>query len=199
MAFGPHTTSLGRSMQTYNFRRHDFEEIDNPINMEGNNDYKLFRCKLAGRYGVYIFQTKCTDPSMRRTLYVGQGGVAEKTGSQREIINRLSQQYQVAGKTLTGQTFYKNWLQRKELSNSDEEVCRFLSQFERWRLTTITTDQKPAIPLIPAVEATFIYILRPKYNKPYPSKTDIQNAGNLDQALCATFASLGTDFKFVVR
>ena len=185
-------------MQTYNFRKDDFESIEQPINMEGRNDYNLFRCQLAERYGVYIFQRKCTDVSMRRTLYVGQGGVHKQSGSPRQIVDRLAQQYQVKGEKLTGQTFYRNWLDKRGMCKSNETACQFLGQFTQWRLTTITTEQAGAKPLIPAVEAIFIYRLRPEYNKPYPSEDESQNGGNLDQALCGTFKSAGAGFNFIV-
>ena len=186
-------------METYNFRKDDFENIDTPINKERRNDYRLFRCQLAGRYGVYIFQTKCTGASMRRTLYVGQGGVHKQGESSRQITDRLAQQYQVNGENPTGQTFYHNWLKKNGKCKSPGTACEFLNQFNQWRLTTITTDQECAIPLIRAVEATLIYFLRPEYNKPCPGEAYVKNARSLDQALCATFKSVKTGFYFVIR
>ena len=186
-------------MHIYNFRKDDFEDIETPINTGGHNDYALFKCRLHKRYGVYIFQTKSVDTSTRRTLYIGQGGVNSQSDSSRQILDRLKQQYQVKGEKLTGQTFYRNWLEKNEMCKSKETACRFLSQFSQWRLTTITTCQKSAIPLLSAVEAIFIHRLRPEYNKPYPKEDDIRDSGTLDQALCVTFESVATGFKFVVR
>lgn len=135
---------------------------------------------------------------MARTLYVGQGGVNTRHDSPRKIVDRLAQQYQANGQQLSGQTFYRNWLKKQGLCQSDANAREFLSQFNQWRLTTLTTDQEPAIALIPAIEAIFIYLLRPEYNKPYPSNVDIQNARSLDQALYVTFMSTDTGFNFVV-
>ena len=182
----------------YVLERNDFESIHEPIKPEGqDNAYDVFRPMLEARYGVYVFQVKPSGEEAGSVLYVGGGGIRQQENSKRDILDRVEQQYQVDGSQLTGQTFYKNWCERKKTRASESQAL-FLRQFREWRLTTFTTEHQDAIPLVEVAEKMLIYFLRPAYNKPYPVE-GVAVARSLDQVDPVVFRGDREGFKCVVH